>query len=544
MPVLFTGALPYMKKLLVCIYFIAGNLHYAKASPDTLLTALAHAIEQAPVFDAAKIKTIESLKKSLYAVNNSSPEHAFTLAEQLYEEYKIFNYDSAYSFAGKMQALALSINNVQLINTAKLKYAFILLSAGLYRETLDTLKSVNVNACPVPEKAEYYTLMGRYYYDLATYEYDKYHSYNYDITAGHYMDTAISYYPGGSFEKNYYTGLKLFKEGRLSISATYFEKILANIALPAHEFALTASTLSGVYLQNGETDKAIGLLARAAIADIHTSTKETFAIYSLAELLYQKQDVKYASMCIENAIANASFYDARQRKAQVSGILSLIESERIRAIEAQRGLAIQYGIAVTVSLAALAVLIVIIRKQVKKLKRAQEIITKAHTAQQQMNEKLVEANKIKEEYIGYFFKLDSEYFGRLEKLKKTLELKLADRKFEDIRFIVNNIQPKRDKDELLRNFDKVFLRIFPHFVDSFNALFKEEDQVKLPQNDMLNVDLRIFALIRIGITDNEKIAEILEYSVNTIYSYKTRIKNKSLVSNDDFEKRIKEIKSV
>ncbi len=516
----------------------------ALAAGDTLLATLAHAIEQTPLYDARKVNAIANIKGGMYDGSADLPSDAFKLAKQLYNEYKIFNYDSAYTYAGRMMALATAMKDSQLINTAKLKYAFVLLSAGLYRETYDTLRSVNITGSPDTIKAEYYTLMGRYYYDLAGYESDKYHSVNYDITANRYVDSGLVYYPANSFEKNYYTGLKLFKAGNARWSASFFEKLMARPDLTDHQLALTASTLSGVYLQNGETDKAINLLARAAMADIRTSTKETFAIYNLAELLYKKGDVKYASLCIENAIANAEFYNARQRKAQVSNILGLIESQRISAIDAQRRLAVQYGVAATAFLAVLAVLIFVIRKQVKKLQVAKKIITEANVRQHQINEKLEEANKIKEEYIGYFFKLDSEYFARLEKLKKMLESKLNDRKFDDIRFIVNNIQPKKDKEELMRNFDKVFLRIFPNFVTAYNSFFAEEDQVKLPHDQILNTDLRIFALIRIGITDNEKIAEILEYSVNTIYSYKTRIKNKSLLQNDDFEKKIMEIKSV
>jgi Domain of unknown function (DUF6377) len=516
----------------------------AQAASDSTLEALIHTIEHASVYDSAKSKRIATIRESLYARNDHSSADSFARFEQLYEEYKVFNYDSAYTYADKMQRLARNGKDTALITIAKLKYAFILLSAGLYRETYDTLLSVSIKGSPDSIKAAYYTLMGRYYYDIGSYDADKYHSVHYDFIASHYMDSALTHYPDGSFEKNYFTGLKLYKQGDTIGGGSYFEKLMATGKLTDHQLAVTASTLSGVYLQRGETDAAIGLLARAAIADIHAATKETFAIFNLAELLYKKGDVKYASVCIENAIANAQFYNARQRKAQVSNILSIIENQRIRAIEAQRRLAVQYGIAVTVFLAILAVLIVVIRKQVKKLEAAGKIITEAHALQQLVNEKLEDANKIKEEYIGYFFKLDSEYFARLERLKKVIEQKLADRKYEDIRFVLNNIHPKKEKEELLRSFDKVFLRIFPNFVSIFNSLFKEEDQIRLADNELLNTDLRIFALIRIGITDNEKIAEILEYSVNTIYAYKTRIKNRSLIPNEEFEARIGTIKSV
>ena len=538
-----------MKRLLLGLFSMTCLVLKCPAASDTTLQALIRTIEQAPVYDAAKIKRIAAIKQAVYTPvapdsTGPAPHSTFTWYEQLYEEYKLFNYDSAYFYAGEMQRVAWSLDAPRLITTARLKYAFILLSAGLYRETYDTLRSVSIKGSPDSTTGAYYTLMARYYYDLASYDADNYHSVNYDIIASRYLDSALNFYPPGSFEKTYYSGLKLFKQGDVKGGGAYFEQLIKGDHLSDHQLALTASTLGGVYLRNGETDKAIDLLARAAIADIHASTKETFAIFNLAERLYQKGDVQYASVCIENAIANAEFYNARQRKAQVSNILSIIEKQRIRAIEAERRLAVQYGIAVTLFLAVLAVLIVVIRKQVKKLQAAKKVITEAHALQQQINGKLEEANKIKEEYIGYFFKLDSEYFARLERLKKMIEQKLADRKYEDIRFVLNNIQPRKEKEELLRNFDKVFLRIFPHFVTDFNAFFKEEDQPRLADNELLNTDLRIFALIRIGITDNEKIAEILEYSVNTIYAYKTRIKNKSFIPNDEFEARVMEIRSI
>lgn len=532
-----------MKQMVLCVFSIACFVWNSFASPGNSLEALARAIKQAPQYDAAKDARIETLKNSLHTAA-ASPIAAFELNEQLYEEYKLFNFDSAYLYAGKMRQLAGALNDAARINLAQQKYAFIMLSAGLYKETQDTLQSIRLAGCPDSLKASYYTLMARYYYDLASYDFDKYHSVSYDITGSHYMDSALAYYPASSFEKAYYNGLKLFKQANNAAAASFFEQLLANPQLTSHQLALTASTLSGIYLATGNNTRAIELLTQAAITDIQSSTKEVFAIYNLAELLYKKGDIKYASLCVENAIANAEFYGARQRKAQVSGILSLIESERIQAVEAQRRLAIGYGIAITLFVGILIALIVVIRKQIRKLQAAKKIITEAHGLQQLINGKLEEANKIKEEYIGYFFKLDSEYFARLEKIKKTLEQKLADRKYDDIRFIVNNIQPKKEKEELLRNFDKVFLRIFPHFVSSFNALFKEEDQVKLPENQLLNTDLRIFALMRIGITDNDKIAEILEYAVTTIYAYKTRIKNRSIVANDDFEKRVMEIQSI
>jgi hypothetical protein len=157
---------------------------------------------------------------------------------------------------------------------------------------------------------------------------------------------------------------------------------------------------------------------------------------------------------------------------------------------------------------------------------------------------LQEANKIKEEYIGYFFSGNSEFYTRIEKFIQSVEIKIADRKLDDIRFLVNNLNLKKGREEVLHDFDQIFLRLFPNFTAEFNSLINEEGQVKLKEGELLNTDFRIFALIRMGVHDTQKIATILGYSVNTINSYKSKIKNKSIVPNEDFEEMIMQIKSI
>ena len=531
-----------MKYLFSGLLLVLALTAKTQTSTDSLLRELTVAIGKTPDYDSAKTLEIARLRAALPFATSNDPTTLFNGYSKLYDAYRIFIYDSAYRYAEKLQSIAWRLGNSHLITESRLQLCFILLSSGLFRETHDSLTATDIHNEPDSLKALYYTLLGRYYYDLANYDFDN-HSVIYDQLGNKYMDSALAFYPAGSFEATYYKGLLEFKRDNTDTAANLFRKLLAG-PLTDHQLALTASTLSGIYSQKGADPAATDLLITAAIADIRSSTKETFAIFNLAAVLYKKGDVRHASPCIETAIANAEFYGARQRKVQVSSILSLIEGQRISAVESQRRLLIQYAVVVTLFLIVLVFLIITIRRQVVKLKKAQQMITEAHAVQRAINQKLEEANKIKEEYIGYFFSLDSEFFVKLERLKKTLDQKVADRKFEDIRFIVNNIQIKKEKEELLRSFDTVFLRIFPNFVTRFNALFKEEDQIKLKENELLNIDLRIFALIRLGITDNEKIAQILEYSVNTIYAYKTRIKNRSIVPNDEFESRVMEIQGI
>ncbi|HPR86341.1 MAG TPA: DUF6377 domain-containing protein, partial [Prolixibacteraceae bacterium] len=162
----------------------------------------------------------------------------------------------------------------------------------------------------------------------------------------------------------------------------------------------------------------------------------------------------------------------------------------------------------------------------------------------EINNHLVEANKIKEEYIGYFFNINSEYIDKMEAFQKSIHRKLIAKQYNDLDSIIKNADLKKERENLFTNFDKIFLKLFPNFVPEFNKLFREEDRIIPANGELLTSDLRIFALIRLGITDNEKIAKFLNYSVNTIYTYKTKIKNKTIVDRDSFDKKIMEIRAI
>ncbi len=431
----------FMKYLLL-VSLLIGSIVVCKANTDSLVNTLTKTIEGATQYDEQKKKEIDAMERRLAQAKQASPAALFELNLQLYEAYKLFKYDSAFVYAVRLQQLARASGEESLQTVARLKMIFILLSAGMYKETLDSLAILQINTQPAATRAEYYILFARYYYDVANYDFDPYYSPGYDKRGNAYLDTALGFLPTASFDYNYYNGLRHFKGGDSSTAFSFFYNLLQRKDLTAHQLALTASTLSGIYLQRGQEDSAINLLATAAIADIYSSTKETYAIFNLSNLLFKNGDVRHASVFIEHAMNNAMFYGARQRKVQMSAVLPLIESEKLAAVEAQRGVLIRYSIAVTLLVLALLGLSLVIFRQVKKLKLAQQRISEAHQRQQEINsqleeaykrlaevnERLEEANKIKEEYIGYFFNLDSEYFARLDKLKNTIEAKLAERK--------------------------------------------------------------------------------------------------------------------
>lgn len=551
-------------KILLFFGILLLDIPVSFASPhtDSLASALDRAIQDARDYDNHKIKEISSLTALLHKTSKSDLSRQYDIHHKLYETYQYYNYDSALKHAKELQQLARYKNDASLIIDAKLKTVFIMLSGGMFKETFDSLNAISVARAADSVKAEFYTLMGRAYYNLADYNSDNFHTPFYNGKANLYLDSALALYAPNSVEHLYYAALKFLKTGKPDSALSYLNQLIEGKKLSYHQIALATSTIGGIYMSEGHEAQAKPYLIEASIADIKSSTKETLALLLLAGIVFKEGDIEAAVRYIEKANADAIFYNARLRKVQVGAILPLIEGGMIQTIKTQKAKLEVFLILLSVLVLLLAGFAVIIRSQVKKLKLIRARLSEANLKQQQINQELsesnslkeryntqlqeinrqlLEVNKIKDEYIGYYFRMDTEFLARIEKLINSITKKLADRKWDEIRFLLQSVDPKKEKEELLKNFDKVFLKLFPNFVSQFNSLFKEEDKIVLKEDQLLNTELRIFALIRLGITENEKIAEILGYSINTIYAKKTKVRSKTIVPKDEFERKIVEI---
>lgn len=554
-------------KQLFISFIMLLNQSVSLASPhtDSLINELNQAIKDAHIYDSIKLNNIAKLKSQLLQSSPGNLDQQYKLYLHLYEEYKYYNYDSALFYTKKLQQLAHNKNELFLVMDSKLKAVFVMLTGGMFKETFDSLNAFSVKYVPDSIKAEYYTLTGLAYYGLADFNGDNLYSSFYNNKANLYLDSALALYAPASFEHLYYAALKFLKKGNADSALFNLNQLIKGDNLTQHQIALTTSTIGGILISQGKENESKPYLIRASIADIKSSTKETLALLTLAGIMYKEGSINEAVLYIEKANADAEFYNARLRKVQVGAILPLIEGGMINTIKSQKEKLQHFLIALSILVLVLAAFSLIIRSQVKKLKIARKRLFEANARQQlinkelsevneikekyneqlqEINYKLLESNKIKEEYIGYYFNLDTEFLDRVEKLKTSIEKKLLERKWEEIKFILKSVDPKKEKEDLLKNFDRVFLRLFPNFVEQFNTLFKDEDKIILKEDQLLNNELRIFALIRLGVTENEKIAEILNYSINTIYAKKTKIRNKTIVSNDEFERKIMEITTI
>lgn len=534
-----------MKRFLLFIFLIVSAVPFsldAQNIREGNLDQLNHNITKKEAFDKAKLKRILSLERSLKG--NTSLNGKYDIYADLYNEYKALNYDKAFYYAHIMLEAGQKLKDPVKVATGKIKLGFVLLSSGMFKETFDSLNTVAVQILPDSTKRDFYFLNARMHYDLADYDKDKYYAPLYNQKAVVYIDSAVSLCDPKSYDYQYNMGLKYLKMGENSKAAVYLNNLMDNFDLTNHQLAVTASTLSDIYIQSNDLDKAIHLLLIAAEADIKSSTKEAAAMLNLAMLLYKKGDIKNAYVFINQAMNDATYYGARQRKVQVSAILMVIAGGKVNSVEEQRRSLFIYSALLTLLAAVVILFAVIISRQLKRLKKADKIILETNHSLENTIHQLIEAEKIKEEYIGYYFNLISEYIAKLDKFKRSVSNRLVTKKFDDIQKLVNNINLKKERDELFLNFDKAFLTLFPNFVETFNSFFEPEHQVQLKPGELLNTELRIFALIRLGITETEKIALILEYSINTIYNYKARIKSRSIIANDEFETAILSIKTM
>lgn len=533
--------------------FLAGALPLTVAganTPDSLLTELNQTLTQKKTYDEQRWNRIRLLTTE-FASRQVNDDTKFALGLRIYEEYKAFKYDSAFVYCQKLLHLADQLRQPQKKEVAKLKLAFVLLSSGLFKETFETLDSINPSQLSNEDKQSFYFLKARAYSDLGDFDQDQTYRPAYYAKALAYADTTLQFCQPGSYDYLSVQGFRAQKTGNLAAGAVLYQQVRRLPHLTLHQLAVSASTTAYLYELAGQPEKAFELLLVSAIADVKTATKETTAIFKLSDYCYRQGDLKNAYTFIKEAREEANFYKARQRQIEISHVSSVIEGQKINIIENQRKSLKTYAIIMTLLAGVVITFAVISVKQLRKVRKADRLIFAANQELQarndvlrQLNDDLNEANKIKEEYIGFYFHNNSQYIDKIEALKKRLDNLLSSKQYASVQKLIDSVNIKNERNELLKGFDSVFLRLFPNFIAQFNALFREEERIKLGEDSLLTTELRIFALIRLGIDDSEQISRMLGYSINTIYTYKTRVKNRSFLPNDEFEARIQAIQAV
>lgn len=532
-----------MHRFLVLFFFI-NTFTITAQGLDPLLNDLDKVLLDKNKYVKQKYARISILKKSIHKFTvNQDNIGLYDSYMSLFDEYKSFKYDSAYYYLEQAKSRAFRLKDQRLISKSRIKEGFVLLSSGLFKEAIDTLNSIDPQKLDLKNQFEYYSIKARAFYDLGDYNKDQRYNIHYIQKGNLYLEQALALIKPNTNEYWATESLKRLKLQDWKGAEKAFSYWIDNFELPPDYYGIATSSLGYIYSEKGRTDKAIHYLALAAIADVKNATKETVALRNLANELFKMGHLEEANRYINLAMDDATFYDARHRKIEISSILPIIEKAQLNKVKDKNDMLEKIVILLTVLALIIVLFLVIIFKQLKERNASRKVMADSYKKLQEMNVSLSEANTIKEEYIAYFIKATSDLINKIDHLQKSTIQKVIAKKTDEIIASLNRYNVTKERENLFHQFDDIFLKLFPSFVADFNQLFPPDHRSVIKKGELLNTELRIFALYRLGIQDSNQIADFLELSVTTIYTYKTRIKSKSDYK-EVFEEKIMAIKTI
>ena len=538
-----------MKKTFFVICLLAVSQWLAATENiDSLLNVLDEIVLNHQQYSNKKEEELHKLKELLNIT--SSGQQQFIVCGQLFDEYFYYQKDSALVYAKKRLSLAKQLNNDNLLVLAEINLASTNGSIGMYKEAFDVLDSIDIAKYP-QHKAYYnyecsviYGYMS--YYAVTAQDRDKFTQ----ITKS-YLDSMIAVRP---IDPNM---LLLAKTDKYILSNDYEKALLLlNEQYPKlkkmHIKAMLAYNFALAYRQKNDKKQELLWLTISSINDLRSVTKEYISLRSLAFELYESGDIDRAQKYMKCSLEDALFCNARLRTFEISNLMPFIDNAYQHVTKTRQRLLTIFVIVVSALLVFLLLAIGRVYRQMKKLTLARKELSLVNDKLSELNDMLLknnnsltEANIIKEEYIVKYMDQCSLYIDKMDEYRRNLHKTATTGKLEDLILKVKSKDFIEDViHEFYQNFDRTFVQLFPGFVEELNLLLMPEERIHLKPGQLLNLELRIYALIRLGINDSVKIAAFLRCSTNTIYNYRTRNRNNALGDRDSFEDNVTQIGAI
>ncbi len=532
---------------------------WAQSLPEKeLLKQLHQLIQEKGTYTQQKENSIREIQKMLDVPNINLEQH-YSINKRLFDEFKTYIPDSAVYYVKENIAIAQQIENTSWQNDSKLDLTSLYIISGLYLDAFDVLQSVKKDDLPKDLLIKYYDCYQLLYNNYA---FNNPNSDEYITKSNQYRDSILGMLDKNSSHYQIAYADILTEHHQLEkakkILLTRFEQLETD----SHEKAVVAYVLGTIYKKEKNVNSQIEYFAISAACDIKNAIKENASMLELATTLFELGDVENAYLFIKSSMEDAMFSNAQLRSDEAMQIFPIIEAAYRDEIQSQYAkLWLSLAIVLLLSVFLIVAIIYVYRqmKRIAKIRKElylknidlenlnnnlREVVDKLNITNvklSEVNSELSESNEIKEAYIGQFFNLCSIYINKLEKYQYMLNKKAKDRNIDELFKVLRSTEMvDNELKELYRLFDEIFLHLYPNFINEFNSLLAEEERFVLKPNEM-NPELRIFALIRLGITDSSKIASFLHYSTNTIYNYRTRVRNKAIVPRDQFENRVMKI---
>ena len=551
-----------MKKILLFTLFFSISGIVLAASQKELTDycrQIDEAIAHSQDYVAAHEQRIGEARRALE--QETTPRGRFQQNFRLFELYKPFVSDSAMFFLRQCITLADGMGDRSESVRCRSLLAIRCSNIGLYDEALNILDSIRPAGIDTLSLGTYYEAYNNVYNELSYYtRLDYMHQY-YSEKSLHYEQLMLATLPPTSESCFLRREQHAQAEGRLDEALKINDEWMTTVEKGSHPYALVALYRYIEYKLQGDSARMIHWLVESVLADIRNAAMDQGSMWELANELMLQGDIDKASSYISFTSDCANRYGSRQRNWQIAPLLTTI-AKNYKA-QSERNTAQLRMALILISVLALLLLgvLLFLHRRNRQLDAARQALKQSNdelaTANKQLadqtqelstlnaqlstlNSQLFESNRVKEEYIGRFMSLCSQYIDKLDDYRKMVNKKMKNKELEELFRISKSTELKeKELDELFLNFDSVFLHLFPNFVNDFNGLLQPEMRVQPKEENRLTTEIRIFALIRLGIEDSSKIAEFLHYSVNTIYNYRARIKNGAIGNREQFERQIK-----
>lgn len=514
-----------------------------------------------------RLKQINQLKAQ---ARSATGYNKYNLYKEIFDLYSHFQTDSAQVYICKMRQLPAYKTDVVMQATLHIAQAEILAVSALYAEALNELDKVPcslINAEHIELRLYYYRIKRTIYGWMCTY-YTKASEQHqlWEEKTMNYRDSLLSFETIKNLNRDIVLADKYNALGQPQKAINMLKPYAAQ-ASEATPHPYVCFTLAQAYLLKGNRAKGVYYLTLTAIADLHNATCEYQALPMLAQILFDNGDVERAYSYLLCSMEDASYCKAGLRSIEASNIFPIIDKQykQREKEQRQRDHVLMYAL-VALSFVLIGV-VLYLRKQMQKLREMRHQQTRNNAELAAANQRMHEANeklqaalqevkntneelqstysqlrmtdKVKEEYIARYLNRCRMYLDQLAEFRSSTLRLIKNRHFEEVaNQLKRDLNAKVEQTQFYADFDAAFLTLFPDFVSSFNALLQPEHQLTVKKNGLLNTELRIYALIRLGIHDTTRIAHFLDYSTATVYNYRSKIRNKAICPPEEFEELV------
>ena len=552
-----------MTRLLLTSVFLllTAVINAQKLNLDDLYRQVDQEIEHFPEYVAQYEQQIAATRTDYQKAKNQQERYRLALA--LYEQYRAFQNDSALAYLNRAETLARQMNQPAQVGDIISRAAFQCSTAGLYNEALAFLRKVDKTQLDTLGLTHYYMAQMHVYGELGYYTQVSSMREGYYEKQAAYRDSLYNVIDHNSQDYMMQRILELLPQKRYQEATDLSDRWLKDMSPESRDYAIASYYRYLIINNQMNPEQAEYWLCQSALSDIRHAVMDQASLLALAEKLNDEGELTHSYHYIRFTWECNNRFNTRMRNWQIAPILNVIDSNYKEQLARNTQVLTTSVIVVSILAVMLLGLLFFLHRRNKQLDVARQAVSDSNEKLAALNEELKstnaqlsdkndefallnsqlsESNRVKEEYIGRFMSLCSQYIDKIDDYRKMVNKKMKDKELDELyRLSKSTALKEKELDELYENFDSVFLHLFPNFVEDFNGLLQPEMRLKPRDDNRLPTEIRIFALIRLGFEDSSKIAEFLHYSVNTIYNYRARIKNGAIGNRESFEQRVKQL---